>query len=67
MAKTKIKKKTHSGLSKVLKIRKGGSIKYQPANKLHQTANRSNASRRRRHKHNELANSDLKRIKTILK
>ena len=58
--------KTHKGLSKVVKVRKGGSIKYQPANKLHQTTNRSNASRRRRHHESELHSSDLKRIKTII-
>ena len=58
--------KTHKGLSKVVKVRKGGSIKYQPANKLHQTTNRSNASRRRRHHESELHASDLKRIKTII-
>ena len=58
--------KTHKGLSKVIKVRKGGSIKYQPANKLHQTTNRSNASRRRRHHESELNASDLKRIKTII-
>ena len=58
--------KTHKGLSKVVKVRKGGSVKYQPANKLHQTTNRSNASRRRRHHESELHSSDLKRIKTII-
>jgi len=58
--------KTHKGLSKVVKVRKGGSIKYQPANKLHQTTNRSNASRRRRHQSSELHSSDLKRIKRII-
>lgn len=63
----KIKMKSHSGLSKVLKIRKGGSVKYQPANKLHQTRNRSNASRRNRHHEHGLANSDYKRIKSIMK
>lgn len=63
----KIKKKSHSGLSKVLKIRKGGSVKYQPANKLHQTRNRSNASGRNRHHEHELSNSDYKRIKSIMK
>ena len=68
MAKVKkVKRKTHKGLLKVVKIRKGGSIKYQPANKLHQTANRSNASRRRRHQQNELSTGDYKRIKTIIK
>lgn len=63
----KNKIKTHKGLAKVLKIRKGGSVKYQPANKLHQTRNRSNASRRNRHHEHELANSDYKRIKSIMK
>ena len=62
----KIKAKTHKGLAKVLKIRKGGSIKYQPANKLHQTAGRSNASRRRRHQDSGLHSSDYKRVKTLL-
>ena len=62
----KVKAKTHKGLSKVLKVRKGGSIKYQPANKLHQTTNRSNASRRRRHHSSDLSGSDYKRLKTII-
>lgn len=62
----KVKAKTHKGLSKVIKVRKGGSIKFQPAKKLHQTANRSNASRRRRHKANELSGSDYKRVKSVI-
>ncbi len=62
----KVKAKTHSGLKKVVKVRKSGSVKYQPANKLHQTANRSNASRRRRHQESEVHSSDLKRIKTLI-
>ena len=62
----KIKAKTHKGLSKVLKVRKGGSIKFQPANKLHQTTNRSNASRRRRHQDSGLSSSDNKRLKSII-
>ena len=62
----KIKAKTHKGLSKVLKVRKSGSIKFQPANKLHQTTNRSNASRRRRHHESEMNASDLKRVKEII-
>ena len=62
----KVKAKTHKGLSKVTKVRKGGSIKFQPANKLHQTTNRSNASRRRRHHESELSKSDYKRLKDII-
>ncbi len=58
--------KTHKGLSKVIKVRKGGSVKYQPAGKNHKLTHKSNASRRRRHHESELHSSDLKRIKTII-
>ena len=58
--------KTHKGLSKVTKVRKGGSVKYQPAGKNHKLTHKSNASRRRRHHESELHSSDLKRIKTII-
>ncbi|MBR2841038.1 MAG: 50S ribosomal protein L35 [Bacilli bacterium] len=63
---SKVKAKTHKGLSKVIKVRKSGSIKFQPANKLHQTTNRSNASRRRRHQDSDLSGSDYKRLKSII-
>ena len=58
--------KTHKGLSKVIKVRKSGSVKFQPANKLHQTTNRSNASRRRRHHESEMHSSDIKRVKELI-
>lgn len=60
----KVKNKTHKGLSKVLKVRKSGSIKFQHANKLHFTAGRSNASRRGRHQAAGLDKTDYKRIKS---
>lgn len=62
----KVKAKTHKGLAKVIKVRKSGSVKYQPANKLHKTTGRSNASRRRRHQDSEMHCSDLKRLKTLI-
>lgn len=62
----KIKAKTHKGLSKVVKVRKGGSIKYQPANKNHKLTHKSNASRRRRHHDSGVSGSDLKRLKSII-
>ncbi|MBR3199221.1 MAG: 50S ribosomal protein L35 [Bacilli bacterium] len=62
----KIKAKTHKGLSKVLKVRKGGSVKFQPANKNHKLTHKSNASRRRRHHESELSSADNKRLKTII-
>lgn len=58
--------KTHKGLSKVIKVRKSGSIAIQHANKNHQTTNRSNASRRKRHHKAELHESDLKRVNTLI-
>ena len=63
----KVKAKTHKGLSKVLKVRKGGSIKYQPAMKNHKLTHKSNASRRRRHQDSELSSGDYKRVKDIIK
>lgn len=63
---SKVKAKTHKGLSKVTKIRKSGSIKFQPANKNHKLTHKSNASRRRRHQDSSLKNSDYKRLKSII-
>ena len=62
----KIKAKTHKGLSKVLKVRKGGTVKFQPANKNHKLTHKSNASRRRRHHESGLSSADNKRLKTII-
>jgi len=62
----KVKAKTHKGLSKVTKVRKGGSIKFQPAGKNHKLTHKSNASRRRRHHESAVSSSDLKRLKTII-
>ena len=62
----KVKAKTHKGLSKVLKVRKGGSIKFQPANKNHKLTHKSNASRRRRHQDSSASTADLKRLKSII-
>ena len=58
--------KTHKGLAKVVKIRKSGSVAIQHANKNHQTTNRSNASRRKRHHKAELHGTDLKRVNTLI-
>ena len=63
---SKVKAKTHKGLSKVIKVRKSGSIKFQPANKNHKLTHKSNASRRRRHQDSSVNNSDYKRLKSII-
>lgn len=62
----KIKAKTHKGLAKVAKVRKSGSVTFQPANKNHKLTHKSNASRRRRHQTSEMHKSDLKRINTLI-
>lgn len=62
----KIKAKTHKGLAKVLKVRKSGSIKFQPANKNHKLTHKSNASRRRRHHDSEISSSNLKTVKKVI-
>lgn len=58
--------KTHTGSKKAFKVRKSGSVAFQHANKNHQTTNRSNASRRRRHHKAELHRTDLKRVQTLI-
>lgn len=63
----KIKAKSHKGLAKVIKVRKSGSIKFQPANKNHKLTHKSNASRRRRHHESEFSGSDTKRLKDLIK
>ncbi len=62
----RIKAKTHKGLSKVVKVRKSGSVKFQPAMKNHKLTHKSNASRRRRHHDSELGTSDVRRLKSLI-
>ncbi len=62
----KIKAKSHKGLSKVLKVRKSGSVKFQPANKNHKLTHKSNQSRRRRHHDSGLSISDTRRLKDLI-
>lgn len=62
----KIKAKSHKGLSKVIKVRKSGSVKFQPANKNHKLTHKSNQSRRRRHHDTGLSVSDTRRLKDLI-
>ena len=61
-----VKMKTHKGLAKVIKVRKSGSIKFQPAMKNHMLTHKSNQSRRRRHHASEISASDVKRLKSLI-
>ena len=62
----KIKAKSHKGLGKVLKVRKSGSVKFQPAMKNHKLTHKSSQSRRRRHHESEMSSSDVKRLKSLI-
>ncbi len=60
------KLKTHKGMSKVCKVRPGGSIKIGASGARHNTGKKSSASSRKKRKGSTLSNSDYKRIKTLI-
>ncbi len=64
--KKKNKKKTHSGLKKVLNIRQSGSIKICAQGGLHNTGKQSAKRSRQKRNANELHKSDYKRIKDMI-
>lgn len=62
----KNKMKTHKGLSKVCKVRPGGSIKIGKPGTRHNTGKKNAASNRNGRTASSLSASDLKRVKDIL-
>ncbi len=60
------KQKTHKGLAKVCTVRNSGSIKIGVAGANHKTGKKSTQQMRKKRKGSSIANSDLKRVKTIL-
>ena len=62
----RIKKKTHSGLKKVLNIRQSGSISIKSQGTRHNTGKNSAKRSRQKRKNNALDHSDLKRVKDII-
>ena len=62
----RIKKKTHSGLKKVLNIRQSGSISIKSQGTRHNTGKNSAKRSRQKRKNNTLNNSDLKRFKDLV-
>ena len=62
----RIKKKTHSGLKKVLNIRQSGSISVKSQGTLHNTGKNSAKRSRQKRKINALNKSDLKRVKDLI-
>ena len=61
---TKIKK--HSGLSKVLKVRKSGTITLRQAGLNHKTGKRSGAVNRSKRKNSVLSKADYNRLKKVI-
>ena len=60
------KVKTHSGLSKVLKVRKSGTITLRPTGLNHKTGKKSGAVNRAKRKNATLSKADFKRLKKVI-
>ena len=62
---TKVKK--HSGLSKVLKIRKSGTITRRHKGLNHNTGKHPSSNNRHKRKNASLSRADLNRLKQLVK
>ena len=60
------KVKTHSGLSKVLKVRKSGTITLRQTGLNHKTGKKNGAVNRAKRKNAKLSSSDYKRLKKVI-
>ncbi len=61
------KMKTHKGLSKVTKVRPGGTVKINKAGGRHKTGKKNAASKRNIRKSSLLSKADYKRVKDLIK
>ncbi len=61
---TKLKK--HSGLSKVLKVRKGGTITLRQSGLNHKTGKKNSSVNRHKRKNSTLSSADYKRLKKVI-
>ncbi len=62
---TKVKK--HSGLTKVLKVRKGGSVSFRHNGLNHNTGKHPSSNNRHKRKNASLSRADLNRLKRLVK
>lgn len=60
------KQKTHKASSKVLKVKKNGTVTYKKGNGNHKTAKDSSKETRQRRNKGVLSNSFAKRLKDVL-
>ncbi len=61
------KLKTHKGLSKVTKVRPGGTVKINKAGKRHNTGGKPASFNRNKRKATLMSTSDMNRVKKIIK
>jgi len=61
------KVKKHSGLNKVLKVRKGGSISLRHNGLNHNTGKHPGSNNRHKRKYASLSRADLNRLKRVIK
>ena len=61
------KLKTHKGVKKVLKTRKGGAISIGKPGSRHNTGYKSSAVNRKNRKGSSLSKADQNRLKNIIK
>ena len=58
--------KTHKGISKVLKVRPGGSIKIGSPASRHNTGKQTTKLNRKKRKGSELSRADYNRLKDLI-
>ena len=58
--------KTHKGTAKVLKVRKGGSIKIGKPGTRHNTGSKPGSYNRKSRKRSNLSTADYNRLKNII-
>ncbi|HHU54464.1 MAG TPA: 50S ribosomal protein L35 [Mollicutes bacterium] len=61
------KMKTHKGLSKVVKVRPGGTVKIGKAGGRHNTGKKNAAHNRNVRKGSLISEADYKRVKDLIK
>ncbi len=61
------KMKTHKGLSKVAKVRPGGTVKITKAGGRHKTGKKNAAYNRDIRRGSTMSKSDYKRVKDLIK
>jgi large subunit ribosomal protein L35 len=58
--------KTHKGISKVIKVKKGGTIKFAKSGRNHNTGKKGSAFNRKMRKSSLLSKADHNRLKKLI-